>query len=78
MTYKPPPNPFCGFVRNKDKSRAVAESGPMVLVSAPTGTGKTRSVLAPAAVLWRGPRLSSVPRTTCFSLWCNVATDHTP
>ncbi len=37
----------------------------MVLVSAPTGTGKTRSVLAPAAVLWGGPRWWLAPRTTC-------------
>lgn len=68
MTYKPPPNPFCGFVRNKDKSRAVAESGPMVLVSAPTGTGKTRSVLAPAAVLWRGPAVVVSSKDDLFQL----------
>ena len=68
MTYKPPPTPFCGFVRNKDKSRAVAESGPMVLVSAPTGTGKTRSVLAPAAVLWRGPAVVVSSKDDLFQL----------
>jgi type IV secretion system protein VirD4 len=56
MTYQPPPTPYCGFVRDPATGiRTVAESGPMVLVSAPTGTGKTRSVLAPAAVLWGGP-----------------------
>ncbi|OPX07373.1 type IV secretory system conjugative DNA transfer family protein [Mycobacterium sp. AT1] len=69
MTYKPPPTPFCGFVRNKDtNARAVAESGPMVLVSAPTGTGKTRSVLAPAAVLWRGPAVVVSSKDDLFQL----------
>ena len=68
MTYRPPPTPFCGFARNKDKSRAVAESAPMVLVSAPTGTGKTRSVLAPAAVLWRGPAVVVSSKDDLFQL----------
>ncbi|MGY4646225.1 type IV secretory system conjugative DNA transfer family protein [Mycobacterium sp. URHB0021] len=69
MTYKPPPTPFCGFVRDKDtNARTVAESGPMVLVSAPTGAGKTRSVLAPAAVLWTGPVVVVSSKDDLFQL----------
>jgi type IV secretion system protein VirD4 len=69
MTYKQPPTPFCGFVRDlKSGHRKVAESGPMVLVSAPTGTGKTRSVLAPAAVLWGGPAVVVSSKDDLFQL----------
>lgn len=69
MTYKPPPTPFCGFVRDREtNARVVAESGPMVLVSAPTGTGKTRSVLAPAAVLWGGPAVVVSSKDDLFQL----------
>ncbi len=69
MTYTPPPTPFCGFVRDpQTNQRTVAESGPMVLVSAPTGTGKTRSVLAPAAVLWTGPAVVVSSKDDLFQL----------
>ena len=69
MTYTPPPTPFCGFVRDpQTKQRTVAESGPMVLVSAPTGTGKTRSVLAPAAVLCTGPAVVVSSKDDLFQL----------
>lgn len=69
MTYKPPPTPFCGFVREPGTGqRKVAESGPMVLVSAPTGTGKTRSVLAPATVLWGGPAVVVSSKDDLFQL----------
>lgn len=50
--------PYCGFKRRTDKGREqiyVPRSGAHVLVSGPTETGKTRRVLAPAAVLWGGP-----------------------
>ena len=40
----------------------------MVLVSAPTGTGKTRSVLAPAAVLWGGPAVVVSTKDDLFQL----------
>ncbi|WP_325096846.1 type IV secretory system conjugative DNA transfer family protein [Mycolicibacterium vinylchloridicum] len=46
----------------------MADSGPMVLVSAPTGTGKTRSVLAPAAVLWGGPVVVLSSKDDLFQL----------
>jgi type IV secretion system protein VirD4 len=47
--------PYCGFVRDDGGARRVAASAAHVLVSAPTETGKTRRILAPAAVLWGGP-----------------------
>lgn len=69
MTYTPPATPFCGFVRDTTTGQlAVTESGPMVLVSAPTGTGKTRSVLAPAAVLWGGPAVVISSKDDLFQL----------
>jgi hypothetical protein len=55
MAFRPPPTPYCGFVRDGEERRTVAASAPHVLVSAPTQTGKTRRILAPAAVLWGGP-----------------------
>ncbi len=69
MTYKPPPTPFCGFVRDPETGRRkVAETKPMVLVSAPTETGKTRRVLAPAAVLWGGPVVTLSSKDDLFQL----------
>lgn len=51
-----PPTPYCGFERDERTGKlSVAESAAHVLVSAPTETGKTRGVLAPAAVMWGGP-----------------------
>jgi hypothetical protein len=51
--------PYCGFLRRPDGGGRgqlyVPRSAAHVLVSAPTETGKTRRVLAPAAVLWGGP-----------------------
>jgi type IV secretion system protein VirD4 len=69
MTYRTPPTPYCGFVRDpRTNVRTVAESGPHVLVSAPTGTGKTRSVLVPAAVLWGGPAVIVSSKDDLFQL----------
>lgn len=53
-----PATPYCGFCRDTAGGRdrlVVPRSAAHVLVSAPTETGKTRRVLAPAAVLWGGP-----------------------
>jgi hypothetical protein len=51
--------PYCGFKRQADKRTGVQIYVPRtaahVLVSAPTEDGKTRRILAPAAVLWGGP-----------------------
>jgi type IV secretion system protein VirD4 len=51
--------PYCGFKRQTDKRAGgqiyVPRSAAHVLVSGPTEAGKTRRILAPAAVLWGGP-----------------------
>jgi Type IV secretory system Conjugative DNA transfer len=62
--YSKPETPYCGFMTRvvKDpktgkacKQLYLPRTGPHVLISAPTETGKTRRLLAPAAVLWGGP-----------------------
>ncbi|ORV08032.1 type IV secretory system conjugative DNA transfer family protein [Mycolicibacterium fallax] len=62
--YVKPATPYCGFLERPipKKTRGgpstqlyVPHSAAHVLVSAPTETGKTRRILAPAAVLWDGP-----------------------
>lgn len=54
--YVRPTAPYCGFCRDDESGKLVlAEAPAHVLVSAPTETGKTTGVLAPAAVLWGGP-----------------------
>ncbi|MBO0882251.1 MAG: type IV secretory system conjugative DNA transfer family protein, partial [Mycobacterium sp.] len=51
--------PYCGFKRQTDKRAGgqiyVPRSAAHVLVCGPTEAGKTRRILAPAAVLWGGP-----------------------
>lgn len=57
-TFTPTPTTYCGFSRRRVGKREqlyVPRSAPMVLVSAPSDTGKSRRILAPAAVLWGGP-----------------------
>lgn len=59
--------PYCGFKRQTDKRAGgqqiyVPRSASHVLVSAPTEAGKTRRILAPAAVLWGGPAVVVSPR----------------
>lgn len=46
----------------------LAESAAHILVSGPTGTGKTRRVLAPAAVLWGGPAVVVSSKDDLFQL----------
>lgn len=57
--YLRPATPYCGFLRRPGRGGReelyVPRSAAHVLVSAPTETGKTRRLLAPAAVLWGGP-----------------------
>lgn len=48
--YKPPPTPFGGFIGGD-----MAVTGPHLLVSGPSGTGKSRRVLGPAVLAWGGP-----------------------
>jgi type IV secretion system protein VirD4 len=58
--YVKPATPYCGFLRreadrNGPEQLYIPQSAAHILVSAPTETGKTRRILAPAAVLWGGP-----------------------
>ncbi|CAM3426506.1 type IV secretory system conjugative DNA transfer family protein [Tsukamurella hominis] len=59
---RPPQSPYCGLVQAADREGQddhrgyrFASTGPHLLVSGPTGVGKTRRVLAPAAAVWQGP-----------------------
>lgn len=58
--YVKPATPYSGFLRRrspegKGEQLYVPNSAAHLLVSAPTETGKTRRILAPAAVMWAGP-----------------------
>lgn len=68
--YRPPATPYCGFVRSGEAQElTVARSAAHVLVSAPTETGKTRRILAPAAVLWTaGPCVVVSSKDDLFKL----------
>lgn len=50
-----PYSPYCGLVYNDGAQPERAVGAPHLLVSAPTRTGKTRRLLAPAAVMHPGP-----------------------
>jgi len=61
--YVKPETPYCGFMTRTVKGRKgklrkqlyVPRTAPHVLITAPTEMGKTRRMMAPAAVLWGGP-----------------------
>ena len=53
-----PYSPYCGLVYNADGQAERASGAPHLAISAPTRTGKTRRLLAPAAVLHPGPLVS--------------------
>lgn len=61
--YVKPETPYCGFMTRtveagkgrRKRQLYMPRTAPHVLVTAPTDTGKTRRLLAPAAVLWGGP-----------------------
>ncbi len=59
MSYVPPATPYCGFMTRYSHGRQsrlyVPQTAAHVLVSAPTETGKSRRILAPAATMWDGP-----------------------
>jgi type IV secretion system protein VirD4 len=57
--YTPKATPFAGFTDNNEH----AVSGPHCLVTGPSGVGKSRRVLGPAALYWQGPvvAISSKP-----------------
>lgn len=68
-TRRPSPTPFCGFGRDEHGRRIVPESATNVLVSGPSGIGKTSTVLAPAAVLWTaGPVVIVGPKDDLMEL----------
>lgn len=56
--------PYGGVINKNEQVR----TGPHLLVSGPSGGGKTTGVLAPAAILWRGPRVI-VSSKTDFLGW---------
>ena len=71
MAYKPPPTPYCGFIRDDTDEQSppvLAQAAAHVLVSGPTGTGKTRRILGPAAVLWGGPAVVVSSKDDLFQL----------
>ncbi|MDV6979280.1 type IV secretory system conjugative DNA transfer family protein [Mycobacterium intracellulare] len=69
--YRPPSSPYCGFSRDSSTQQlSAAEGACHLLVSAPTETGKTRGVLAPAAVLWGGPAVCVSPKDDLMWLVC--------
>lgn len=56
--WTPPPTPYGGLIRHTvdGKSRLVpAQTAPHLLVSGPTGVGKSRRVLGPGILQWGGP-----------------------
>lgn len=55
MSTPEPYTPYCGLIYNDANQPVRAASAPHVAISAPTRTGKTRRILAPAAVLHPGP-----------------------
>ncbi len=55
MTHPQPYSPYCGLTYNDANQPMRAASAPHIAISAPTRTGKTRRILAPAAVLHPGP-----------------------
>lgn len=52
-----PYTPYCGLTYNRQNVAVRAETAPHILVSAPTRTGKTRRILAPAALVHPGPEV---------------------
>jgi hypothetical protein len=55
VAYREPYTPYCGLTYNDQNRPVRADSAPHIAISAPTRTGKTRRILAPAAVLHPGP-----------------------
>ncbi|MDK8768956.1 TraM recognition domain-containing protein [Corynebacterium freneyi] len=57
--WTPPPTPYGGLVAHKTAGGAAqltpAQTAPHLLVSGPTGVGKSRRVLGPGILMWGGP-----------------------
>jgi type IV secretion system protein VirD4 len=59
MSTRPEPySPYCGLVVNGNEQYEKVQGAPHLAISAPTRTGKTRRLLAPAAVMHPGPLLA--------------------
>lgn len=70
MTYVQPETPYCGFMRRFVKGREqlyVPRTAAHCLISAPTESGKSRRLLAPASALWVVRSCRCRPRTTSCS-----------
>lgn len=57
MVANEPYSPYCGLTYNRENVAVRAATPPHILVSAPTRTGKTRRILAPAALVHPGPEV---------------------
>lgn len=66
-------SPYCGLTAS-----GYATAGPHVLVSGPTGVGKTRRVLAPAAALWDGPAVLVSSKADLADLTAQARHRHGP
>lgn len=70
--YVPPPTPYGGLIGGKP-----AQTAPHLLVSGPSGTGKSRRVLAPGILAWAGPvvAVSSKPDLVDLTLEARLGRD---
>ena len=65
------PTPYAGVWTDPDTGQKIAPpSGPHVLVAAPTGGGKTESVLAPALIAHPGPAIGVSSKDDVMRLVC--------
>lgn len=65
------PTPYVGLWTDPDDGQKVAPpSGPHVLLTSPTGGGKTESVLAPAMISWPGPAIGVSSKDDLMRLAC--------
>lgn len=65
------PTPYVGLWTDPENGEKIAPpSGSHVLVAAPTGGGKTESVLAPAMISWPGPAIGVSSKDDLLRLAC--------
>ena len=71
------PTPYCGFVRRGDdpnNNLKIARTAAHLLDTGSTGVGKTRRILAPAAVMWPGPAAVVSSKDDLLELVCQRRT----
>jgi len=73
MMTPPIDSPYCGICAGK-----FAEAGPHLLTTGPTGVGKTRRVLGPAAALWDGPAILVSSKSDLADLTAPARRKHGP